>query len=77
MQNLKDLAELYRDQGEYIQAGQFYQRALAVSEQELESQKPLVMSILESVALFLQQDRRKEEAQQILHRVQELRDAEG
>ena len=35
LQNLRDLAELYRDQGEYIQAEQFYQRALATSEQEL------------------------------------------
>ena len=64
---------LYRDQGEYIQAEQLYQRALATSEQELESQKPDVISILESYAIFLQQDRREEEAEQILHRVQELR----
>ncbi len=77
MQNLRDLAELYRDQGEYIQAEQFYQRALASGEQELESQKPQFISILESYAVLLQQDRRDEEAEQILHHVQELRKTEG
>jgi tetratricopeptide (TPR) repeat protein len=69
VQNLRALAELYRDQGEYIQAEQFYQRALVSSEQEPDH----LISILESYAVLLQQDRREEEAEQILHRVQQLR----
>ena len=77
IQNLRDLAELYRDQGEYIQAERFYQRALTASEQDLESQKPHLINILESYAILLRQDRREEEAEQTLHRVQQLRDTEG
>ncbi len=71
--SLNNLAELYRAQGRYAQAGPRYRRALAIREKALGPEHPDVAAVLENYAALLHKLNRDAEADKMEARAQAIR----
>ena len=70
---LNNLANLYTDQGKYVEAEQLFQRALLIKENMLGPVHPSVAISLESYASLLRKTKRKAEAAKLEARAKAIR----
>ncbi len=71
--SLNNLAELYRAQGRYAEAGPLHQRALAIREKALGPDHPHVAQSLENYAALLRKTGRSAEATRMEARAKAIR----
>jgi hypothetical protein len=70
--SLKNLAELYRDEGKYNEANVLYQRSLAIAETTLAPKRPEIAAMRISYSSFLQELEQKSQATEITFPTQEV-----
>jgi tetratricopeptide (TPR) repeat protein len=70
---LNNLAEVYRAQGRWEDAGRFYPQAIAIIEKNLGPDHPTVAGLLENYAVVLRRARRDAEALEIDLRARDIR----
>jgi hypothetical protein len=68
-QSFLQLANLFVQQGKYVEAELFYQRVLSIYEQQLSRSHPRVTVCLNNLALLSQQQRKYAKAELVLRRV--------
>ncbi len=72
-QSLNNLAELYRQQGNYAEAAPLYRRSLAIMENALGPEHPNVATSLENYAALLREIGRADEAAEMEARAKAIR----
>ena len=76
-QSLNNLGLLYKNQSRYVEAEQFYKKALAIWEQTLGPNNTNVATVLENMAELYIKTGRKDEANALLARAQKIRTIAG
>ncbi len=72
-QSLNNLAELYRGQGKYGEAGPLYTRSLEVLEKTLGPDHPLIATVCENLAELYKQIGKEDEAGRLETRAGKIR----
>jgi tetratricopeptide (TPR) repeat protein len=71
--SLSNLAILYHEQGNYVEAELLYSRALAISEKAFDKDHPDVATVLENMAFLYEKIWKKDEAKELIERVKKIR----